>query len=92
MTLRPRLQLVIPYLFVFILPPLMAASPQGVGEWSTYQGNDNEGIGHHYPPAGTAGHFSDLRIAPGPLQPEYYPPLAPVYVCLSLYPLHMLLF
>jgi hypothetical protein len=36
--------------------------------------------------------LDDLRIAPGPLQPEYYPPLVPVYVCLSLYPVYKQLF
>jgi hypothetical protein len=55
-----------------------------------YQGND--GIGPHYPPTVTVGNDSDLHIAPGTLRPEYYPPLAPLYVCLSLYQVHMLLF
>jgi hypothetical protein len=73
---------VTPHLSAFILPSLTTASSQGVGEQYTYHGN--EGVGRHYHPAGTAGHVSDLRIAPGLLRPEYYPPLASVYVSLSL--------
>ncbi|KAH9973175.1 hypothetical protein BGW80DRAFT_256086 [Lactifluus volemus] len=35
----------------------------------------------HFPPPGTAQHTFDLPTIPGPLQPEYYAPLARVCTC-----------
>ncbi|KAH9958887.1 hypothetical protein BGW80DRAFT_1449322 [Lactifluus volemus] len=48
----------------------------GSGEQPQYAYEGNQSVAHHLPPPGTPQHTFYPPIIPGPLRPEYYPPLA----------------
>jgi hypothetical protein len=57
---------------------------QESGEQPLYAYEGNQSVAHHLPPPGTPQHSFYPPIIPGPLRPEYYPPLAHVCIFLSL--------